>query len=590
MLSHHRILSAFIVVGLALFCRNALGQAEPKRVELVKTALDPSPLQPGVESTATVEVEVKPGFHAQSHTPSQENLIKFNIKLDDNPALTFGEPVYPKGEVYDAKALGILNVYVGKVAVHFPVQLKPGASPADGVIKGKVQVQVCDDNVCYPPVKLPFQIGGGGGAPTTAPTTAPAAAIDTGPAGAPPIILTGLYSSNALRSAIAAATEGKSIAASDEGPQYTVTVAFLFAFLAGLVFNVMPCVLPVLPLKAMGFYEASQHNRLRCIGYGLAFSLGVVGSFLVLGLLVVVKQIFKWGEIFSNPWFLGALVIILLLMAFFTFGFFQIRLPNAIYSVSPRHDTFFGNFLFGILTAALSTPCTFGMFVGLLTFALKQPPIVGLALMGTVGAGMASPYLVLSAFPEAARRFPRTGPWAELVKQVMGFLLLGMAAYFAEPFIERLLRPQAFWWMLFALVSAAGIFLVVRSMQISKTRVGPVVSAIIAVALIVPALLLTLRLTGRHYAWQPYTKEALADARASKQVVLVEFTADWCTTCHSLEALVLNDPNVVRDVNVYGVKMIRADLTDTDAPGWALLRKYATGQGVPLTAVYPKEG
>src|SRR5208282_5140582 len=105
-------------------------------------------------------------------------------------------------------------------------------------------------------------------------------------------------------------------------------------------------------------------------------------------------------------------------------------------------------------------------------------------------------------FPEAARRFPRTGPWAELVKQVMGFLLLGMAAYFAEPFIERLLRPQAFWWMLFALVAVAGLFLVVRSMQSSKTRVGPAVSAFIAIALVVPAFLLTLRLTGRHYDWE----------------------------------------------------------------------------------------
>jgi len=579
------------VLALVFVAENGWGRDDAKRVELISAKLDPSPLQPGKPSTVTVEVDVKPGYHAQSHTPTQDYLRKFNLKLDDNPSLKFGDPVYPKGQDYDTKtALGVLNVYTGKVTVQFPVELNPGGSPY-ATIKGKIEVQVCDDNLCYAPVKLPIQINlAGEPEPTTAPTTAPASGADAGPGGSPPIILTGLYSSGALHNAIVAATEGKSVAANDEGPQYTVTVAFLFAFLAGLIFNVMPCVLQVLPLKAMGFYEASQHNRLRCIGYGLAFSLGVVASFLVLGLLVVVKQVFKWGEIFSNPWFLGALVIILLGMAFFTFGFFQIRLPNAIYSVSPRHDTFFGNILFGILTAALSTPCTFGMFVGLLTFALKQPPAVGLALMGTVGAGMASPYLVLSAFPEAARRFPRTGPWAELVKQVMGFLLLGMATYFAEPFIERLLRPQAFWWMLFILVAAAGLFLVIRSMQISKTRVGPVVAAVIAIALVVPALMITLRLTGRHYDWEAYSKQALQDARAKKQVVLVEFTADWCTTCHSLEALVLNDPGVVVDINKYGVKMIRADLTDTDAPGWMLLRKYATGQGVPLTAVYPKEG
>jgi thiol:disulfide interchange protein DsbD len=315
----------------------------------------------------------------------------------------------------------------------------------------------------------------------------------------------------------------------------------------------------------------------------------MIASFLALGLLVVVKQTFKWGEIFSDTRFLAGLVIVLLLMAFFTFGWFQIRLPNAMYGFSPSHDTFFGNFLFGILTAALSTPCTFGLFVGLLTFALRQTPTVGMGMMGTVGAGMACPYLLLSAFPEAARRFPRTGPWSELVKQMMGFLLLGVAVYFAEPFIERVVRPATFWWILFALVVAAGIFLVARSARISKTPAGPVVAMLLAAAFIVPSFLLTRRLTTQHYAWEPYSRAALVNARKPGRVVLVEFTADWCTTCHTLEALVLNNPAMVRDVNLYNVKMIRADLTALDAPGWRLLRTYDKGQGVPLTAVYPVE-
>ncbi len=588
MLSRNRILCVLIVASLALAYGNAQGQEEPKRVEVVKSELSPSPLQPGKVSTATVEVEVKEGFHAQSHTPNETYAHKFMIILEKNPALKFGDVEYPKGKDADFKALGILNVYTGKVSVQFPVELTPGTSPADAVIRGKVDVQVCDDNVCYAPVKLPFQIGGGAAA--TAPTTARAAGTDLGPVGSPPIILTGLYSSGALHNAIVAAIEGKSVAASDEAPQYTVPVAFFFAFLAGLVFNVMPCVLPVLPLKAMGFYEASQHNRLRCIGYGLAFSLGVVSSFLVLGLLVVVKQVFKWGEIFSNPWFLGALVIILLLMAFFTFGFFQIRLPNAMYSVSPRHDTFFGNILFGILTAALSTPCTFGMFVGLLTFALKQPPAVGLALMGTVGAGMASPYLVLErvsrsspAFPahralgracEASHGVPAPGH-GRLFRRAVHRATASAAGLLVDAFRSRRGGGYISCRTIHADFQDAG-----RAGRFGFHRDG---ADCAGSSVDPPADRASLQLGALQ-------QTGIARRPSKNQVVLVEFTADWCTTCHSLEALVLNDPGVVVDVNKYGVKMIRADLTDTDAPGWMLLRKYATGQGVPLTAVYPKQG
>jgi thiol:disulfide interchange protein DsbD len=573
MLPRYRNLCVLLITSLALIGGNARADDSSNHAEVVKAAINFSALQPGKPAMAAVQLDVKPGFHAQSHTPAQDYLIKFTLKIEDNPSLKFGAPDYPKGEDYDTKtALGMLNVYTGRVVVRFPVEVKSGAATGDVVIKGKASFQVCDDNVCYPPMKLPFEIDSvivpegqavQPNAPdlfepaTTQPTTRPAPAAQIGPTGG-----------------------------WREAGGYTVRVAFAVAFLAGLIFNVMPCVLPVLPLKAMGFYEASKHNRARSLGLGAAFSLGVIASFGVLGMLVVVKHFFQWGEIFSNPWFLGALIIILLAMAFFTFGFFSIRLPNAIYSVSPRHDTFFGNVLFGILTAALSTPCTFGLFAGLLAFALTQTTAVGMGLMLTVGVGMASPYFLLSAFPEVARRFPRTGPWAEVVKQVMGFLLLGMAVYFAEPFIERVVAPRVFWWLLFAIVAAAALFIVVRSFQFSKSSLGPGVAVLIALTMVATGFFAARRLTIRPYTWQPYSPSALAQARSTNRVVLVEFTASWCTTCHTLEAFVLNDHKTVEAVDHYNVQMMRADVSAEDAPGWALLRGDLHHEGVPLTAVY----
>src|SRR5205814_2735179 len=117
-------------------------------------------------------------------------------------------------------------------------------------------------------------------------------------------------------------------------------------------------------------------------------------------------------------------------------GILKFILPQTAYEHVPQGETYIANYLSGIFTAILSTPCTFGLFLGLLVWATTQPGVVGLSLLIAVGIGMAFPYVVLSGSPELARRFPRTGPWAELVKQMMGFLLIASAVYFARRFIE----------------------------------------------------------------------------------------------------------------------------------------------------------
>ena len=273
-------------------------------------------------------------------------------------------------------------------------------------------------------------------------------------------------------------------------------------------------------------------------------------------------------------------------MGFSTFGAFTVGLPQWVYRITPRHDTYAGNFLFGILTAVLSTPCTFGMFLGLMIWATRQPSAIGMTLMITVGAGMAFPYLILSAFPALARRFPRTGAWAELVKQMMGFLLIASAVYFARRFISGNLGDKAFWWTLFTVVLIAGVFLVARAIQYSKTRVGPIVAAIIALLFVAPSFAFAWRITHPPIDWRPYSQSALADARKTGRPVVVEFTADWCGNCVTVEATVFHDRATVSAFKEHRVIALRADLSRKDAPGWELLRKISPVGAIPLTAIY----
>jgi thiol:disulfide interchange protein DsbD len=526
---------------------------------------------------AAVVLDIKPGYHAQSRTPSKDFYIKFDAKLDENPALTYGEVVYPKGEEKVYPALGELNVYEGRTVVFVPIEVKADAPPGPTKITGRLRYQICDDSVCFPPENKKFEIETkvvGKDDPVT--PAEPDLFKDAAQGGAQ--------------------SPGQSASQGSVKVYTPITFqAFLIAFVVGIIFNVMPCVLPVVPLKAIGFYEVSQHNRAKSIALGAVFSIGLIAAFAALSIFVVVLQWLQWGELFQKTWFLAGIIIVLVVMAVGTFGVFSVNVPTAMYAWTPRHDTYVGNFLFGILTAALSTPCTFGMFVGLLTVALTQESRwVGASLITTVGVGMAFPYFLLSAFPEMARRFPRTGPWAEMVKQLMGFLLLGTAVYFARPFFQRFLHSDVaphrasdvFWWALFAVVAAASVYLIVRTIQFAKRLTPRLVGVAVALLLLVPSFLAARTLTYHPHDWVPFSDAALAQAKASGKPVLVEFTADWCGNCHFVEGFVLNNRGVVATLKKHDVVMVKADVTEDNAPAVPLLGELNPAGAIPLTVIY----
>jgi thiol:disulfide interchange protein len=456
--------------------------------------------------------------------------------------------------------------------------VKENAKPGPLALSGKVDYQICDDKVCYMPESTAWSV-----------ETKVAARGEAVAPNRPELFKDFDPAQMAkLASPSGAVTKIGLFGKDFELGKGSYLPAFGLAFVVGIFFNAVPCVLPVLPLKAMGFYEVSQHNRAKCLALGAVFSLGLIASFAVLGTIVLIGGS-AWGELFGNAWFLGAIVFVLTAMALGMFGTFNVGLPGWLYAVTPRHDTYMGNFLFGILTAALSTPCTFGMFLGLLVWAATQPPAVGVSLVMMVGAGMAFPYFVLSAFPQLARRFPRTGPWAEIVKQMMGFLLLVSAVYFARRFLEALVGEKFYWWILFAVVLGAGIFLIVRTNQLARSVVPRIVGAVVALLIVVPSFLWVWRVTHPPIDWRPYSAVALEEARKSGRPVLVEFTAAWCGNCLALETTVFHDARTVAALKEKKVLALRADLTQKTAPGWSLLKQVSPVGAIPLTAIYGRD-
>ncbi len=581
---NHTVLSVICLIMMALV-HSPAGAAERASVSVMPNT---TAVQPGQQGVLAVVVNIAPGFHAQSHTPSQPGLIAFAVSSDAASDITFYEPLYPAGEDVTYPGLGKLNVYTGRVVVYVPFKVNPNAKPGALSMSGAARYQICDDKMCY--------------APKTTPWTVATSIVAAGQAVAPAneALFTGFnWSVFGKLHEASSGDKGTTMVASTSRQadgaeltffgmrmhlgQHAYGWAFLAAFGVGIIFNLMPCVLPVVPLKAIGFYEVSQHHRGKSFGLGLVFSAGILAAFAVLASLLFVFKSLTWGEQFSRGWFVWTIVAILVVMALSMFGAFSVLLPRGAYAWAPRHDTVGGNFLFGIFATILSTPCTAPMFVGLLAWAALQPTSIAVGLVMVVGAGMAFPYLVLSATPELARRLPRTGAWAELIKHLMGFLLLAVAVYFAG---GRLISGRSFMWGVFLVLAAGCGFMVVRTAIFARRKIAVAIVAVIALAVTGGALAFTIQSTQARIQWQPYSAEALASARASGKVVVVEFTANWCANCIALEASVLNDPATAAAIDRHDAVTLRADLTSESAVGWALLRELSPGGGIPLTAVY----
>jgi len=555
------------------FDRPAAITGFPKlRNATMSATLNVSALVPDQNAVLAVVVDIAPGFHSQSHTPSKKDFIALELKPRPNPAIEWQTPVYPPGKTIESSVLGEQNIYEGRVVVYVPFHVKADAATGDRRLSLGITLQTCSSSNCYlPDSDITFAV--------------PVRMVPAGTAitAVSPELFAGYHPEIPVASpAISPDTAIDFLGHRFVLPANSYLLAIGIALVVGIIFNLMPCVLPVLPLKAIGFFEVSRHNRLRCLQLGIVFSAGVIAIFFVLGMLIVLLRGFSWGQQFAYGWFVWPLVAILVAMAAGMFGLFDVALPQSVYAITPRHDTFSGNFLFGILTAILSTPCTAPMFAGLIAWSLKQPPSLGWIAITTVGVGMALPYLLLSAFPSLARWVPRSGPWSALLKQMMGFLVLAVAVYLAG---GKLSSDKLFFWAVFAVIAIAMVFMLIRTIQLGGKPIAVATVGVLAVAVVLGSYLLVERFQSE-LIWQPYSPAAIATAQQTGKPVIVEFTANWCPNCLFIEAHVYHDRQVIAALHDRQVILIRADLSNDDREKWEVVNRLNPGGGIPVTAIY----
>ncbi|MEM7622020.1 MAG: cytochrome c biogenesis protein CcdA, partial [Planctomycetota bacterium] len=365
--------------------------------------------------------------------------------------------------------------------------------------------------------------------------------------------------------------------------------------LGGFVLNLTPCVLPVIPIKVMTIsHHAGSPGK--SLMLGLWMFLGVVAFWFGIGLPVALVSGFADPSMLFGIWWVTLSIgLLIAVMGVGIMGAFSIELPSNVSAISPKADSPVGSFLFGVMTAVLGLPC-FGFVAGaLLAGTATMPWWLVLTIFTAIGAGMGLPYLVLAAKPEWVNKIPRTGPASELVKQVMGLLLLAAAAYFIGSGVLALVGPQDLpwwgkiihWWGVALFAAAAGLWLITRTLSISKNAAMRAAMAVIALVLGTGGVAAATSQTdkARNDFWLPYSEDALNARLAGGDVVVLDFTAEWCLNCKALEAAVLGVDPVKPLLLSTGVVPFKADLTRSDAPGWDKLT--ALGKtGIPTLAVF----
>ena len=403
------------------------------------------------------------------------------------------------------------------------------------------------------------------------------------------------------------------------GGEQPLYLYLLYAFIGGLLLNIMPCVLPVIGLKIFGLVKMAGDDKPKVKRLGWMFSLGILASFLALAILVIAlksagEQV-GWGFQFQEPLFVIAMAAVVFAFGLSLFGVYEINLPGAavagvggaVAKAGEKGGGYTASFSEGVFATILATPCTAPILGTALGFAFSQPAGIILLIFTSTAVGMALPYLLLTSKPGWMRFLPKPGEWMVTAKQFMGFLMMATLIWLLYVLGKQLGMEGVIWTSAFMLCVGISCWLIGRFATLVSSRATSIRTWVAAIIVVVAGYWIFLESildvrslvagvpatsqvssSGESHGikWQPFSIDELNARLQENKTVFIDFTAEWCLTCKVNEKTVLADEQVIQRFRSADIIPFRADWTTRNPDITRLLSKFGRS-GVPLYVIFP---
>lgn len=398
-----------------------------------------------------------------------------------------------------------------------------------------------------------------------------------------------------------------SVVSDNQDRHVSLLLNLLFAFLGGMILNVMPCVFPVLSIKVMSLVGSAQQNKKEILKGSFIYTLGILVSFMIMGLVIVILKLagqsVGWGFQFQNVGFVLFLLTLIWIFGLSLFDVFIIQLPGMQTATKASSKKgHLGSFFSGVFAVLLATPCTAPLLGAALGWAFAQPPLIILLSFLIIGLGLAFPFILIGTFPRLIKWIPKPGPWMDTFKNIMAFLLMATVIYLVRVlyFMLDVSLINVFWYMLLIALSLWILGHFASPMQPKRKRT---IATIVALLIGIGSGFYFLRfdeghsesvqLSERglfqqdphHPGWYVFQPELLEQLRAENKPVFLDFAAEWCLTCKTNEATVLFTDEIQAAFQEKNVQLLRGDNTRKNSIVLEWLKKFNRA-GVPLYVLY----
>ncbi len=368
----------------------------------------------------------------------------------------------------------------------------------------------------------------------------------------------------------------------------TLPLAILFAFIAGLILNLMPCVMPVLALKVLSLIK---HAHGKIFAHTVTFTLGILTLFWLMAFTIAglksAGQTVGWGFHLQNPIIVASLTALMLIIALNFFGIFNVG--NSIVNIAGKqkeHKGFVGSFFAGTLITLLATPCTVPFMGGAIAYALTTSTLSMFIIFTAMGLGLATPYLLLTTHPKLLKKLPKPGAWINTFKQFLGFPMLATALWLLWVFSNQVSANTTFMFLISLLVISFGFWFY----GLQQKRHSRYALFVLVLSLFISYAITNLGLQKEDATikWKIWSQAEVKREHNAGKTVFVVFTADWCVTCKVTEALVIETKKMKRLFEKHNVSLFKADWTKYNPEITKALEKHGR-KGVPLYLLYLPE-